>query len=85
MSKLAREKPSAVSSGRNSLRQERASRRGGSDSITSPASAVLPSSNTIRQGEPALKSDSRCIPNQYWRWNSGVVSASHSFSGVVLM
>jgi len=39
----------------------------------------------IRHGEPTFQSDSWVVSAQYWRVNSGSISARHSFSAVVRM
>ena len=83
---VQRESPSALSSGFFSWRQRITSRRGGFASTISPASVIPPSRDTIFQVDPDVHLLSQCVPNQYCFMNStSVVSADHSFSGVVRM
>src|ERR1700754_4866304 len=60
-----------------------ASRFGGVLSTISPVSATRPSGNTMRHDEPLCQSDSQCMPNQYCRMKSALVSADQSLSADV--
>ena len=48
-------------------------------------SPTRPSGIMIRHGAPGFHSHSCHVSAQYWRVNSGSISACHSFSGVVRM
>jgi len=51
--------------------------------MISPLSKTRPSGVRMFQDAPFFHSDSWVVPTQYFFVNSGLVSASHSFSEVV--
>ena len=69
----------------NSLRHETERRFGGSKMRILPLSPMRPSGIMIFQSDPTFQSETWCVPAQYWRVNSGSMSAVQSFSGVVRM
>src|ERR1051325_8632213 len=84
ISKMQRELPSALNSGSHSLSQLITSRFRETLSRISPESMRLPSAYILHV-EPTFHSLSTLIPKRYRFMISGVVSACHSFSGVMRM
>ena len=52
---------------------------------TSPVTHVSFSFDTWSHFDPCFQSDTFALPPQYWRVNSGLLMASHIFSGVERM
>ena len=84
ISKTQREFPSALNSGFHSFSQLVTNRYCETLSRISPESMRLPSAYILHV-EPTFHSLSMLIPNRYCFMISGVVSACHSFSGVIRM